>query len=73
MAITRFRIEAKGHDKEALTDEIAQAAAKLIRLASENELQPAGEWECTDDVVTGNEKHGYKARMVLKLNEDIVS
>jgi hypothetical protein len=64
--ITRFRVEGKGEGKPELIDELASAASKIIMVVG-----PAKKWECTDDVISGDDRRGYKGRMVLKLEEGI--
>jgi len=68
--ITRFRVEAEGRDKDLLTDEITGVVTQIISTLDKEGFQPlAGEWECTDDVISGN-GHGYKARMVMKFHPE---
>lgn len=66
--ITRFRLEGKGKSKPVLIDELGIAASRVIKAIG----QEAGHWECTDDVISGDEKRGYQGRMVLKLEEGML-
>jgi hypothetical protein len=65
--ISRFRIEAEGRDKQQVYDSLVASVAVTIRAirADEEIKQPPGEWECTDDAITGNGTR-YNARMVLR-------
>lgn len=61
--ITRFRVEGKGKDRQELIEELSSLASRIIKTVG------VGEWECTDDVISGDEKRGYQGRMVLKLDK----
>lgn len=66
--ITRFRVEGQGEDKTELIEELALASSKIISAVGPKN----GHWECTDDVITGDEKRGYTGRMVLKHEEGML-
>jgi hypothetical protein len=59
--ITRFRVEGKGKDKAELAEELILTVSRVIRVVGADR-----EWECTDDVISGDEKRGYSGRMVLR-------
>lgn len=70
--ITRFRIEGQGEDKQELIDELAVVATRVIAVVVREAGHESGHWECTDDVISGDQKRGYKGRMVLKNQEGML-
>jgi hypothetical protein len=67
--ITRFRVEGVSLDKEDLIELLTWRAQQVIRVIMADPhplstLQPDGEWECTDDVISGSPGN-YKGRMVF--------
>lgn len=61
--ITRFRVEAEHEDKEQLLDLLPFMASRFIAECNE---QPDGEWECTQDVNSFDDKRKlHVGRMVL--------
>lgn len=66
--ITRFRVEGKGRDKQELIEELSLSSSKIIAMVGPE----SGHWECTDDVISGDEKRGFTGRMVLRWNEGML-
>lgn len=66
--ITRFRVEGKGGKKAELIEELSSTVAKIITTIGPK----SGHWECTDDVISGDEKRGYTGRMVLNHEEGML-
>jgi hypothetical protein len=71
--ITRFRIEGEGQDKEELMDEIVSVVGVTIGylggMRVKNGEPVDGEWECTQDVITGS-PGAYRGRMVMKYHPE---
>jgi hypothetical protein len=67
--ITKFKIEGEGNEKDTLTDELTAHASRIISEINDNG-QPRGKWECTDDAVVGSPSRRYKGRMVLQFHGD---
>lgn len=63
--ITRFRVEGRNSSQEALSDELTIAATQVMQILRASEENYIGEWECTDEHSSGNEKNGWIGRMVF--------
>jgi hypothetical protein len=66
--ITRFRVEATHSDKDALQEQLLDAAAKIQEVASDRVTDPKGAWEITDDRIEGK-PGAYRGRMVFVFAE----
>jgi len=79
MGITRFRIEARGTDKDELGEEMSEAVGAIMKALRKD--GDAGYWECTDEVISMEKKFGdpehlrteptgyFNGRMVMKWQE----
>jgi hypothetical protein len=67
--ITRFRVEGKNKDKNELLEELSVTASIIISTIAQAGVKQEGAWECTDDVISGDNNRGYQGRMVLKFEQ----
>jgi hypothetical protein len=72
--IKKFRIQGTHLDKEVLQQQLLDTASAIMKTAANtkavSEADLDGEWECTQDVITGVPGK-YQGRMVFSFRESV--
>lgn len=64
--ISHFRVAGSAPTRDEVIDKLTEIFNKVVELSPD---QPAGEWECTSDVVEKSE-NGYRGRMTFQFHPE---